>query len=74
MNSIDPKAVHETLGNILVNVASDLGHIYLGRTIVTIAIVMLDASTHADIASKHDYTPEYQSLSLWVPTTMYIFV
>ena len=67
MNPIDPKAVHETLGNILVNVASDLGHIYLGRTIVTIAKVILDASTLADIASEHGYTPEYQSISLWTP-------
>lgn len=67
VNPIDPKAAHETLGNILVNVASDLGHIYLGRTIVTIAKVTLDASTVANIALEHGHTPEYQSISLWTP-------
>ena len=67
MNPINPKAIHETLSNILVNVASDLGDIYLGRLIVTIAKVLLDTSTHADIASEHGHTPEYQSISLWTP-------
>ena len=67
MNPIDPKAVHETLGNILVNVVSDLGQIYVNRTIVTIAEVSLDASTCADIASKHGYTPEYHSIVLRTP-------
>ncbi|MDE0426789.1 MAG: hypothetical protein OXN25_18210 [Candidatus Poribacteria bacterium] len=52
---------------VLVNVVSDLGHIYLGRIIVTIAKVALDASTCADIASEHGHTPEYQTISLSTP-------
>ena len=67
MNPIDPKAVHKTLGNILFNVVSDLGHMYIGRTIVTIAEVALDANTCADIASKHGWTPEYHSIVLYTP-------
>ena len=67
MNPIDPKAVHETLGNILVNIVSDLGQIYVGKTIVTIAEVSLDADTCADIASEHGYTREYHSIVLHTP-------
>ena len=67
MNPIDPKAVHETLGNILINVVSDLGQIYVGRTIVTIGEVSLDANTCADIASKHGYASECHSIILYTP-------
>ena len=74
INSIDPKAVHETFGNILVNVISDLGQIYVGRTIVTVAEVLLDANTCTDIASDTVIPLNIILLFFIHLSTMYLFV